>query len=79
VTRLAVDCAQVRVDGFALDQGEYLDEVRCVAAPIRDPEGEIVASVGISSPLTRLDTRGLARAVVEVRKTARAITDSLAS
>jgi len=79
VTRLAAACAQVRVDGFALDQGEYLEEVRCVAAPIRDPEGEIVASVGISSPLTRLDARGLARAGAAVSKAARAITDSLAT
>src|SRR4026209_2357498 len=35
VTRLALVCAQVRVEGFALDEGEYLEEVRCVAAPIR--------------------------------------------
>src|ERR1043165_7749578 len=35
LTRLAIACAQVRVDGFALDSGEYLEEVTCVAAPIR--------------------------------------------
>jgi IclR family acetate operon transcriptional repressor len=79
LTRLAEVCAQVRVDGFATDEGEYLDEVRCVAAPIRDAQGEIVASVGISSPLTRLHMRGVARAAGEVRKIARAITASLAS
>jgi IclR family acetate operon transcriptional repressor len=79
VARLAALCAKARADGFAVDEGEYLEEVRCVAAPIRDPQGEIVASVGISSPLTRLHTRGLARAAAEVRKTARAITASLAS
>ena len=78
LTRLAVVCSQVRVDGFAQDDGEYLEDVSCVAAPIRDPEGEIVASVGISSPLTRLHRRGVARAAAEVRKTARAITASLA-
>src|SRR4029434_9722627 len=70
VTRLAQLCAQVRVDGFATDEGEYLEEVRCVAAPIRDPQGEIVASVGISSLLTRADQRRVARAAAEVRKTA---------
>jgi IclR family acetate operon transcriptional repressor len=79
LARLAQVCGQVRVDGFALDEGEYLEEVRCVAAPIKDPKGEIVASVGISSPLARLHTRGVARAAAEVRKTARAITVSLAS
>ena len=77
VTRLAQVCAQARAEGFALDEGEYLEEVRCVAAPIRDPQGEIVASVGISSPLTRLHTRGVARAAGHVKKIARAITGSL--
>src|ERR687898_1610158 len=52
LTGLARVCRRVRVDGFAIDDGEYMQEVRCVAAPIRDPQGEIVASVGISSPVT---------------------------
>src|SRR6478736_2883775 len=32
LTRLAVVCSQVRVEGVAFDAGEYLQEVRCVAA-----------------------------------------------
>ena len=54
LARLARVCRRVRTTGFALDDGEYIAEVRCIAAPIRDPNGEIVASVGISSPVTRL-------------------------
>src|SRR5678815_5549134 len=79
VTRLALVCAQVLADGFALDNGEYLEEVRCVAAPIRDPQGEIVASVGISSPLTRLHAKRIGRATAEVKAAAQAISASLAS
>jgi IclR family transcriptional regulator, acetate operon repressor len=78
LTRLARVCGQVRSDGFALDDGEYMDELRCVAAPIRDPQGEIVASVGISSPVTRLHTKRIAPAAAEVVATARAISASLA-
>ena len=78
VTRLARVCAKVRVEGFALDDGEYIEDVRCVAAPIRDPHGEIVASVGISSPVTRLPARAIARAAAEVKKAAKAISASLA-
>jgi IclR family transcriptional regulator, acetate operon repressor len=78
LTRLAQVCADVRAEGFAFDDGEYIAEVRCVAAPIRDPQGEIVASVGISSPVTRLNSRAVARAATEVKKTARAISTSLA-
>jgi len=78
VVGLARACAHVRVDGFALDDGEYIEEVRCVAAPIRDLQGDIVASVGISSPVTRLPTRAIGRAAAEVKKTADAISASLA-
>ena len=78
MTRLARICAEVRADGFAFDDGEYMAELRCVAAPIRDPQGDIVASVGISSPVTRLHSRAVARAAAEVKKTARAISASLA-
>ena len=77
LTSLARVCAQVRVEGFALDDGEYMEEVRCIAAPIRDPDGDIVASVGISSPVTRLHTRAIGRAADEVKKTAHAISASL--
>ena len=78
LTGLARVCRRVRVDGFAIDDGEYLAEVRCVAAPIRDPQGEIVASVGISSPVTRLHAKRITRAAAEVVATARAISASLA-
>jgi IclR family acetate operon transcriptional repressor len=78
LTKLARVCGRVRTEGFALDDGEYLDEVRCVAAPIRDPQGEIVASVGISSPVTRLHAKRIARAAADVVATARAISASLA-
>jgi IclR family acetate operon transcriptional repressor len=76
---LARICRRTRADGYAIDDGEYLSEVRCVAAPIRDPQGEIMASVGISSPMTRLHGTLMARAVADVVATARAVSASLAS
>ena len=78
MTRLARVCAEVRAEGFAFDDGEYMAELRCVAAPIRDPQGDIVASVGISSPAARLHSRAVARAAAEVTRTAHAISASLA-
>jgi IclR family transcriptional regulator, acetate operon repressor len=68
-----------RADGYAIDDGEYLAEVRCAAAPIRNPQGEIVGSVGISSPVTRLHAKLMVRAVADVVATARAVSASLAS
>jgi DNA-binding IclR family transcriptional regulator len=44
---------KVRSAGFAMDAGEGLAEVRCVAAPIRDDLGAVVASISVSVPATR--------------------------
>jgi IclR family acetate operon transcriptional repressor len=51
--QLAKACARIKADGYALDEAEYVDGVRCLAAPIRDKDGVIVASIGISAPLSR--------------------------
>jgi IclR family acetate operon transcriptional repressor len=77
LSRLARVCRRVRSTGFALDDGEYIADVRCLAAPIRDPNGEIVASIGISSPASRLRRPLIARAAAEVVAAARAISTSL--
>ena len=54
VTQLAKACATIKEAGFSTDDAEFQDEIRCVAAPIRDKDGMIVASIGISAPLARL-------------------------
>jgi IclR family transcriptional regulator, acetate operon repressor len=72
-------CGRVRVEGFALDDAEYIEDLRCLAAPIRDSQGEIVASVGISSPVTRLHTKRIPHAAAEVVATAQLISKSLAA
>ena len=51
---LAEACGQTRACGFAVDDEEGHDGVRCIGAPIRDVSGEVVAAVGISAPVTRL-------------------------
>jgi IclR family transcriptional regulator, acetate operon repressor len=46
-------CAQIREQGYATDDGEYQEGIRCVAAPIRAEGGVIIGSIGISVPLQR--------------------------
>jgi DNA-binding IclR family transcriptional regulator len=43
----------VRSSGHAFDNGEAVTEVHCVAAPIRDDLGAIVAAISMSVPVTR--------------------------
>ena len=53
VPALVKECLAIRRRGYALDEAEYMDGVRCVAAPIRISSGLIVGSVGISAPASR--------------------------
>ena len=43
-----------RERGYAIDDEETFDGVRCVAAPVRDHRGLVIAAMGISGPATRL-------------------------
>jgi DNA-binding IclR family transcriptional regulator len=52
-SKLAKQCAEIKIRGYATDESEYLDGVRCIASPIRDREGIVIASIGISAPVAR--------------------------
>lgn len=45
--------AEVRRQGFALDDEETIDGIRCLAAPVLDYLGYPVGAIGISGPISR--------------------------
>jgi len=62
---------KVREQGFALDREENEKDVRCVAAPIRNYQGEVIAAVSVSSPIFRIDKNAqndLKEALIETSK-----------
>ena len=77
VAELARVCARAKARGFAIDDGEDVEEVRCVAAPIRDEDGTVVASIGISAPMTRFPISRYAATARRVSNAARKISASL--
>jgi DNA-binding IclR family transcriptional regulator len=44
----------VRRRGYAVDDGEHEEGVRCIGAPIRNHESEVVASISVSGPSQRM-------------------------
>ena len=56
---LISDLQQCRERGFALDDMENESEVRCVAAPIFDQSGEVIAALSISGPVSRMSLERL--------------------
>src|SRR5581483_8503632 len=49
--------AHVQERGWALDDEEFAIGLRCLAAPVRDSSGVVVAAVGISGPTSRITLR----------------------
>jgi DNA-binding IclR family transcriptional regulator len=46
--------ARVQSLGFALDDGEYAADVRCVAAPVRDYARRVIGAISVSGPAARI-------------------------
>jgi DNA-binding IclR family transcriptional regulator len=45
---LRKELKEIKEKGYAIDNGEFIDSVRCLAMPLHDQNGEVVASVSIS-------------------------------
>lgn len=57
----------VRAQGYALDDEERELGVRCLATPIRDARGDIVASLSISAPTSRFPKKNIPETLERVR------------
>jgi DNA-binding IclR family transcriptional regulator len=59
-----------RQRGCAIEDEESEIGMVCIAAPIRDDSGDVVAAVGIAGPLTRLSKKSIAAVMPHVIATA---------
>ena len=73
--RKALDA--VRQRGCAIEDEESEPGMRCIAAPIRNDTGEVVAAMGIAGPVSRLTKKALAGLIPYVIETAAAISARL--
>ncbi|NPV67060.1 MAG: IclR family transcriptional regulator [Anaerolineae bacterium] len=73
----AAELQKVREQGYAIDNVESEPGVRCVAAPIRDYSGRVIAAVSISGPAARMRPARDQELSIAVRRTAHAISERL--
>lgn len=69
--------AQVRRQGYAVDDEESETGMRCVAAAVRDASGQVVGAVGVAGPVQRLSLKALSTLVGPLSETAEAISARL--
>jgi IclR family transcriptional regulator, KDG regulon repressor len=63
--------------GWGLDDEEYAAGLRCLAAPVRDAGGEVVAAIGISGPTTRVTLERVQTLAHQVRRAAAQVSTQL--
>jgi len=67
----------VRQRGCAIEDEESEPGMRCVAAPIHNDAGEVVAALGIAGPVSRLTKKAVTGLIPHVAETAAAISARL--
>jgi DNA-binding IclR family transcriptional regulator len=59
---------KIRKQGYAVDNMEHEEGVRCVAGPIRDYNGKVIASMSISGPAFRIDESNIPNIAKKVKE-----------
>lgn len=75
--RLEVELARVLAHGYAVDDEELHEGVMCIAAPIRDHAGEVVAAISVSLLKARVTEARVEKIAQEVVRTAAIISGEL--
>jgi len=76
-SELEAELERIRAQGFAVDNEEYDDGLRCIGAPIHDHTGQVVAAIGIGGPVTRVTPARLAPLAELVMAAARGLSRRL--
>jgi IclR family acetate operon transcriptional repressor len=68
---------KIRRQGYAVDDEEAVQGARCVSAPILNSDGEPIAAVSVSGPVTRVSPNQVATLAGAVRAAARSISAAM--
>ncbi len=74
---LLAELAAIRAKGYALDEEEIEVGLRCVAAPIRDHSGQVIAAISVAAPVQRMSKKTVQLTIPSVLSSADAISRRL--
>ncbi len=75
--RLVAELERVHQQGYAVDDEENSLGARCIAAPVFDALGNVVAALGVSGTLTQMDSAKMTRVEDAIKDTARRVSRQL--
>ena len=74
---LEQEAQRIRSRGYARDEREHEDSIRCIAAPVFDSTNDPAAAISVSCPASRMSEKALLSHVDDLRGAAAAITREL--
>lgn len=77
VDALKLDLQRTKERGYAIDNGETGEKVRCIAAPIHDYTSQAVAAISISGPQTQVTWDRVEELGASVSRAAESISERL--
>jgi IclR family transcriptional regulator, acetate operon repressor len=75
--RLTAEFDSVRERGYSVDNEEYLPGICCVAVPVRNSDGKVVASIAVHAPTARMRVEQGIDYLPQMRAAAEAMTATI--
>jgi IclR family acetate operon transcriptional repressor len=75
--KLRQSLVRVRECGYAFDDEENEDGARCIAAPIVNHAGQVLAAISLSAPASRMSDRLVAKVAAATKETAALISQRM--
>jgi|GEM_PF-5159518 len=72
-------CLGIRENGYAIDNMEHEEDVKCIGAPIFDIQNSVVASISLSGPSSRITKEKENEFAILVKSSALNISKKLAA
>ncbi len=76
---LMASMQDIRDKGYAIDDQELHDDIRCVAAPIWNINHEVVAAIGITAPVSQFEQSDIPSVGEQVKDVAQLLSQQLGS
>ncbi|TDT51031.1 IclR family transcriptional regulator [Fonticella tunisiensis] len=70
VDKLKAHLAEIREQGYSFDNEEIEIGLRCVAAPIKNHKGEVIAAISVAGPSTRMTWEKMNILAISVKEAA---------